>query len=302
MASVIQYLLRKKGERLITPPPFIENNLQYECIMGSTAYGCASDQGTADWDIYGFAIPPKHIIFPHMIGVIKGFGNQGEAFDQWQQHGIYDADKQRSFDFQVFNIVKYFQLLYDNNPNIIDSLFVPYTCVLQSTAIGNLVRDRRKIFLSKRIWVKFKGYAYSQLKKMDSKIAIGNRLDSVEKYGYDVKYAYHLVRLLNEAEQILTTGDLDLQQNREQLKSIRRGDWTKEQIVQHFETKAAGLEEVFLKSDLQEVPSESRVKQLLLECLEAHYGNLTKLISVPNQAEQALRDIDATLTKVRHLL
>ncbi len=301
MASIVQYLLRKK-EKLISPPPFIKTNLMYECIMGSTAYGCAENQASADWDIYGFAIPPKHIIFPHTVGLIKGFGNQGEAFDQWQQHHIYDNNKKRSFDFQIFNIVKFFQLAYESNPNIVDSLFVSETCVLHSTAIGNRIREQRKLFLSKRIWKKFRGYAYSQLHKMDSKEATGNRLASIEKYGYDVKYAYHVVRLLNEAEQILMTGDLDLQQNREQLKSIRRGEWTQEQIRQHFDSKAAGLEEVFLKSDLQEVPPEGKVKALLLECLEEHYGSLKKLISVPKEVETALREVDAAIAKVRHLL
>jgi hypothetical protein len=45
------------------------------------------------------------------------------------------------------------------------------------------------------------------------------------------KFAYHTVRLLNEAERLLLQGDLDLQRNREQLESIRRGEWTEARVM-----------------------------------------------------------------------
>ena len=35
-----------------------------------------------------------------------------------------------------------------------------YQCVF---VVGNLVREKRKLFLHKGAWPKFKGYAYSQL-------------------------------------------------------------------------------------------------------------------------------------------
>ncbi len=55
----------------------------------------------------------------------------------------------------VYPIVKYFRLLMDNNPNIIDSLFVPRNCVLYSTKVGEMVRENRHIFLHKGCWAKF---------------------------------------------------------------------------------------------------------------------------------------------------
>jgi hypothetical protein len=52
----------------------------------------------------------------------------------------------------VFSIVKFFQLAMENNPNIINSLFTPVSCVLHCTKIGNLIRDRRRDFLHKGAW------------------------------------------------------------------------------------------------------------------------------------------------------
>ena len=75
----------------------------------------------------------------------------------------------KEWDVQIFNIVKFFELCRENNPNMIDSLFTPENCVVHCTAIGRMVRDNRRLFLSKEVWKKFRGYAHAQLKKMNDK-------------------------------------------------------------------------------------------------------------------------------------
>src|SRR5262249_20021135 len=140
---------------------------------------------------------------------------------------------------------------------------------------------------------KFKGYAYAQVHKLQTKQPApgSKRAALVEKYGFDSKFAYHIVRLLNEAEMILLEGDLDLQRNREQLKSIRRGEWTQQQILDYFEKKRIDLETARTKSPLPPGPDEAAIRDLLLRCLEAHYGSLDKCVTVPGRAEGLLRQI-----------
>ncbi len=278
-------MLKEAGK--IHPPHWLISNVQYLSIVGSEAYGVAKDE--SDHDIYGFAIPPKEDVFPHLKGEILGFGRHHNRFEQWQEHHVLHEDVQ--YDFTVFSIVRYFQLLMENNPNIIDSLFTPQNCVLHVTLIGQMVRENRAIFLHKGAWFKFKGYAYSQMHKMKVKSPEGKRRESVEKYGYDVKFAYHIVRLLNEIEQILTEGDLDLQRNNEQLKAIRRGEWTEQQIVDYFNDKEKHLEELYTKSSLPKAPDEEKIKALLLQCLQRHYGSLDSAIVTTGKYEQALRQI-----------
>src|SRR5262249_7786397 len=155
---------------------------------------------TSDMDIYGFCIPPKDVLFPHLAGEIPGFGRPRERFEQYQIHHVHDQSELsghgRTYDLQIFNIVKFFQLAMANNPNLIDSLFTPQTCVLHITRIGSLVRHQRHIFLHKGAWAKFKSYAFSQLHKMTTKEPRGKRKAMRDKYGFDVKFAYNLVRLL----------------------------------------------------------------------------------------------------------
>jgi predicted nucleotidyltransferase len=267
-----------------------------EVMMGSVAYG-VNEEGASDVDVYGFCIPPKDVIFPHLRGEILGFGKQINRFEQYQQHHVEDKEARKSYDISIYNIVRYFQLVMENNPNMIDSLFVPHRCVLHITKVGNMVRDERKSFLHKGCWHKFKGYAYSQMHKMDIKEPEGKRKEMIEKFGYDVKFAYHVVRLLNEVEQILTEGDLDLERNREQLKSIRRGEWKIEDIRDYFSKKEKELESVYLNSKLPYGPDEEKIKTLLLSCLEEHYGSLDQAIVKPDSFKNLLVDLQEILNK-----
>ena len=271
MASIIQDLSKKK---IIRPPKFLPNSVQLEVMMGSVAYGVSTD--LSDIDVYGFCIPDRSDVFPHTRGEIPGFGKQVKRFEQYQEHHVIDK-----YDFSIYSIVKYFQLCMDNNPNMIDSLFVPRRCILYSTQVGEMVREARKNFLHKGCWHKFKGYAYSQLHKAENSVPeLGTvRRADYDKHGYSTKFAYHVVRLLSEVEMILTEKDLDLTRNREQLKSIRRGEWTKIQIREYFNDKEKSLEEAYDKSDLPHGPDEKYIKNLLLQCIEHHYGSLDGCIS-----------------------
>lgn len=293
---LLQELEQKK---LIHPPDWLSHNCHYLSIMGSMAYGVSSD--TSDMDIYGWCIPRKEVVFPHLAGKLIGFDTQLGTFDQWQEHHIKDptamAGHGREYDFQVFNIVKFFRLLTDNNPNIIDSLFTPVNCVLHCTRIGTIVRDNRRLFLHKGAWHRFRGYAYSQLHKMQSKNPEGKRAELREQFGFDVKFAYHVLRLLNEVEQILTIGDIDLQQNNEQLKAVRRGEWTEQQVRDYFTMKEKELEGMYANSKLPYGPDTSKIKTLLLHCLEEHFGTLDKAIVREDKYSAAITEIQQVLTR-----
>jgi predicted nucleotidyltransferase len=308
MASAIKGLYDKKLTNL-GGHHWIPNNLCYETLMGSVAYGVSTD--TSDSDIYSFCIPSKENLFPHLRGEIVGFGDAKHAnnrFTNFQEHHIKDEGAEKEYDLNVYNIVDFFQLVMENNPNMVDSLFTPQFCVLHSTRVGQMVREKRKIFLHLGSWHTFKGYAYAQLKKCGSKNRTGKRKAVVDEMGFDPKFAYHIVRNLGEIEQILTEGDLDLQRNREQLKAIRRGEWSLEQIEKYFEKKELELETLYNenKAGLPWGPKDGglqdKVKQLLFQCLEEHYGSLEKCVVNPDAAAMALREVGDVLAKYRNLL
>lgn len=299
--STLQHLTNRG---LIKPPRWLPGNVQYETIMGSVAYGVSSD--TSDVDVYGWAIPPKDDLFAHLRGEVPGFGTPRPRFEQYQEHHVEGRDALaghgRTYDLTIYGIVKFFNLAMESNPNVIDSLFTPVNCILHSTRVGNLVRENRRLFLHKGAWPKFKGYAYSQLHKISIKTPQGKRVELVEKHGYDVKFAYHVVRLITEVEMILMEQDIDLQGNNEQLKAIRRGEWTEERLRKWCADKESDLERIYAESKLRAVPDEQKIRALLLNALEDHYGSLKGCIVNPDRAVEALRNIQAELERVKHLL
>jgi hypothetical protein len=257
--------------------------------MGSMAYGVSSD--SSDMDVYGFCIPTKELLFPHLSGEIMGFGQQLKRFEQYQEHHVKDASAQKEYDITIYSIVKYFHLCMNNNPNMIDSLFTPRRCVLHSTPIAELVYEHRRMFLHKGAMHKLRGYAYSQLSKIEAHNNASNpkRQEDIAKNGYDTKFGYHLIRL----------HDLDLERNRDILKSIRRGEWELERLKEYFVTKEKSLEEIFAKSTLREYPDEAAIKALLVKCLEHHYGSLEKIVATPTRSNDLLRELESLVERYR---
>lgn len=271
------YINKLSSQNLITPPNWLKSNVLFEGVTGSVAYGVSND--SSDMDIVGFCMPPKENLFPSLYGEVAGFGTQIQRFEQFQQHHIKSLDGAKSFDISIYSIAKFFHLAMENNPNIVDALFLPRRCVLFGTEIYEHVRDCRQLFLHKGCWHKFRGYAYAQLHKIDNGVNRPNekRKAYIEEFGYDVKFAYHVLRLILECEQILVEHDLDLERNSAILKSVRRGEWTLQEIKDWFSGKEKDLESVYHKSDLRYTPNEHLIKQLLNECLEMHYGTLSNL-------------------------
>ena len=294
MVSRVQ-LMQQKG--LISPPKWLSQNVHYEVITGSVSYGISSD--TSDMDVVGFCIPEKQVLFPHLAGEIPGFGRQIQRFDVWQQHHIMDKETRQEYDFSIYSIVKYVQLAMENNPNILDSLFTPQRCVLFCSSVAQIMRENRRSFLHKGSYQKFKGYMFSQLHKVEQKTNSSNpkRADTIQKHGFDTKFASHAVRLGLEVEQILIEGDLDIERNREVLKSIRRGEWSIDRIKEFCSQKERHLDDLYQKSTLRHSPDEEAIKDLLMNCLEQHYGSLDQAVKREVPVDRMISELKAVLER-----
>ncbi len=294
---LLDELLKKK---LINPPTWLASNCHFLTIHGSIAYGTNSD--TSDFDVYGWAIPRKDVIFPHLAGEIPDFGKQKQRFDQWFQHSIVDPEAQsggREYDITVYGIVRFFQLCMENNPNVLETLFTAADCVLHTTSIANMVRDNRRLFLHKGILPKLRGYAYSQLTKAGSQSRQGKRAEQVKELGWDAKFLSHVKRLALQAEDVLKTGDLDLRKNKEEVKAVKRGEVSLDDVRKWFTEKELYLQKLELESKLPWGPDEPKIKQLLIDCLEHHFGNLENCVANLNKDSQTLQSI-VDLLKSKH--
>ncbi|MCY3822853.1 MAG: nucleotidyltransferase domain-containing protein [Nitrospinae bacterium] len=287
---------------LIQPPRWLTHNLMFEGITGSEAYGCADKSSSSDIDIVGFVIPPKEYIFPHLSGYIQGFNDSSKkSFDQFLAEGVEDKETKRNYDVVIYNIVKFFSMTMDNNPNMIDSLFLPRRCITRSTAIYEHVRNNRHVFLSTKSYHTFRGYANSQLSKITRKTNSENpkRAESIKKYGYDVKFGYHLVRLMLECEQILTTGTLVLDRDAKTYNAIRRGEWDLDRLVNWFTSKESSLEKMVSEAVVPHSCDKGKIKQILVECLEMHYGDLSNEVVLDKSIHDVLDDMEDVIRRYR---
>lgn len=288
--SIIDKLRRRE---LLNGAPDWTNSTEYEAIIGSVSYG-VSGGNTSDVDVMSIAIPNKELIFPHLNGMVPGFAPQPVLPHVWQRHHIKVEEgtfQEKEYDVTVYNIISFCRLAAENNPNIIDALFVPDRCVVFQSDVGKYIRQNRRMFLHKGAHSKFKGYAYSQLRKLDTRNPTGKRAELVAEHGYDTKFAYHIVRLMQESEQILRTGDLNLEDNKEELKAIRSGDWSLEKLQKWFEDKVSILDKVFLESKLQDGPDWERLNELVMVCLEIKFGSLSQAM-VTDEGSKALKKLE----------
>jgi uncharacterized protein len=88
----------------------------------------------------------------------------------------------------------------------------------------------------------------------------------VRKYQYDVKNASHLIRLLRMGAEFLESGELRVYRSvdAEELKRIKRGEWSLEQVKVEAERLFANVEPARLRSPLPPMPDEMAANKLLM--------------------------------------
>lgn len=142
--------------------------LLFKVIAGSKAYGL--DLPTSDTDIRG--------IYLQSNDNLLGFGYKEQVAD-------------RGNDIVYYELNRFIRLLIQNNPNIIENLFVPKDKILLNDKLMLPLYKNRHGFLSKKIKRTFGGYAISQIKKargLNKKIV--NPMDEERKTPLDFCYIF----------------------------------------------------------------------------------------------------------------
>lgn len=108
---------------------------------------------------------------------------------------------------------------------------------------------------------------YDKLDQMESEY--GLRTKSVEQFGYDTKFAMHLIRLLLEGNDILTGEGIQMpleEQDRALLMRIRMGEFPLEKVLELADELMEHAES--MKSDLPDHPDMDFINELQITMLE----------------------------------
>ncbi len=240
------------------------DNLIYKIRTGSQMYGTITDD--SDEDFGGIFIPDKD----YVLGIKRC---DQVALNQKKSKTI--RNKKGDVDYTAYSLLKFIRLAIGNNPNIIEYFFAHDTCVLQTNTFGMNLIGAYKLFVSKKSYHTFKGYAYSQRKKLEvKKENMTGRTELTDKFGYDVKFASHLIRMLLEGQQILSEGKLTLPLPQNNLVSdIKLGKYDLEWVL----NKASELEKLvdlaYANSKLQHTADLKAINELQIDLLTKYWGN-----------------------------
>ena len=92
------------------------------------------------------------------------------------------------------------------------------------------------------------------------------RAEMEREYGYDLKFAMHLVRLLRTADECLSTGIINVfRPDAQELLAIRNGSWTYHELVEYTEHMDNKIKELYKTTDLPKVPDVKLAARLLMQ-------------------------------------
>lgn len=224
---------------------------------GSIAHGTyvpSTDPcGADDKDVLGvFVGPPEHYI---------GFGRR-EHYERFKNE----------WDVVCYELRKFARLLLKSNPNVLSLLWLNENRFLYQHRLGKRLRANRHLFVSKAAYHSFNGYAYGQFKRMTQFKFNGymgeKRKALVQKFGYDCKNAAHLIRLLRMGIEFLVEGVLFVERkDAPQLVSIKKGEWTLEQVKKEAERLFVQAEEAYMRSTLPDKPDRDAAEKLVMDII-----------------------------------
>jgi uncharacterized protein len=211
-----------------------------------------------DKDLMGVCVPSERFYFG-----LHSFEQQEVKYKEW--------------DSVIYEARKFIRLLVGQNPNVMSLLWNEPKYFLTITPAGQLLIDNRSLFVSRKAYHSFTGYAYAQLKKMTHLAFQGymgeKRKQLVDKFGYDTKNAAHLIRLLKMGIEFLNEGVLYVDRGRAgdapQLLGIKNGEWTLEQVKTEADRLFKRAEEAYDRCTLPRSVDTDKADALAVEIVKS---------------------------------
>ncbi|MEW1831920.1 nucleotidyltransferase domain-containing protein [Streptomyces sp. NPDC088196] len=221
------------------PESLVRDHTIYACVMGSRAFGLATDG--SDTDRRGVFVAPTPLFW---------------RFEKPPTHIEGPAEEQFSWELERFC-----ELALRANPNILECLHSPL--VEHVDATGRELLALRDAFLSRQVHETFTRYALGQRKKLEVDI----RTHGAPRW----KHAMHLLRLLTSARDLLRTGTLtiDVGDQRAPLLAVKRGEVPWPEVELWMTRLAKETDEAATHTPLPTEPDRNRVEDFLIRVRHA---------------------------------
>ncbi|MFJ8661808.1 DNA polymerase beta superfamily protein [Streptomyces sp. NPDC093795] len=223
----------------MTPDELVRDRTIYSCVMGSRAFGLATE--SSDTDVRGVYVAPTPLFW---------------RFDKPPAHVEGPGEDQFSWELERFC-----ELALRNNPNVLECLHSPV--VERVDDLGRELLSLRGAFLSRQAHQTFVRYADGQRRKLDA---------DVRQYGQPRwKHAMHLLRLLTSCRDLLRTGELRIEvgEARERLLAVKRGEVSWPEVESWMNRLQDEADTALTGSPLPPGPDKARVEDFLIRVRRA---------------------------------
>lgn len=126
-------------------PLVAEDNCIFSCIAGSHAYGTNTPESDKDYRSVCIVPYKEFYLLP------------------WKKFEQYTP---KDIDLVIYDLRKFVSLAANCNPNILELLWIPDSCVTHINEFGESLLGIRDLFLSRKARHTFTGYAHSQLNRL----------------------------------------------------------------------------------------------------------------------------------------
>ncbi|MGW6304479.1 nucleotidyltransferase domain-containing protein [Streptomyces niveus] len=223
----------------MTPEDLVRDHTIYSCVMGSRAFGLATED--SDTDLRGVFLAPTPLYW---------------AFEKPPTHANGPADEQFSWELERFCL-----LALRSNPGVLECLHSPL--VEHADDTGRELLSLRGAFLSRQTHGTFVRYAIGQRKKLEADI----RQHGAPRW----KHAMHLLRLLGSCRDLLRTGRLviDVGTEREALLEVKRGEVPWAEVERRMNRLGEEADAALTGTALPAGPDHVRVEDFLIRARRA---------------------------------
>ncbi|MYU22739.1 nucleotidyltransferase domain-containing protein [Streptomyces sp. SID8352] len=237
----------------VTPASLVRDHTVYSCVMGSRAFGLATED--SDTDRRGVFLAPAPLFW---------------RFEKPPTHLEGPAEEQFGWELERFC-----ELALRADPNVLECLYSPL--VEYADATGRELLDLRGAFLSRGVRTSFLRFADGRRRRLDAAV----RAHGAPRW----KHAMHLLRLLASARDLLRTGTLEVRvgDRREALLAVRRGEVPWAEVSARLDRLVEECEEAARRGPLPEEPDRRRVEDFLVRVRRAS-------AALPDPYEEAVRD------------
>lgn len=245
-----------------------EENTILRCIVGSSAFGLETEESGSDRDEMGVCLET-----PEQAIGLTGF-EQVIRRTAEERDGVGARSKAGDLDLVIYGARKFLRLALGGNPTILTLLFVPDSHTVKVTMLGQELRDLAPALVSRKAGSAFLGYLTAQRMRLTGERGQKDvkRPELVAKYGFDVKYASHVLRLGIQGIELMRTGRLTLpmpEPERTMLRGVRSGHCSLQEVLSESGKLERELSDLYHDgSPLPALPDEERVNEWLVDTLQ----------------------------------